>query len=61
MNEKDIAEQAYKNGYEQAVKDTAKEIWSKSKHFYRQYPLSTEVGFCCFRDWLKERYGVEVE
>lgn len=46
---------------EQAVKDTAKEIWEKAKHFYRQYPLSTEVGFCCFRDWIKEHYGVEVE
>jgi uncharacterized Zn finger protein (UPF0148 family) len=48
-------------GIEQAVKDTAKEMWKKAKHFYRQYPLSTEVGFCCFRDWIKERYGVEVE
>lgn len=49
------------NLYQQAVKDTAKEIWKKGKHFYRQYPLSTEVGLCCLRDWIKETYGVEVE
>ena len=48
-------------GKNKAVKDTAKEIWGRAKHFYKQYPLSTEVGFCCFRDWINERYGVEVE
>ena len=27
MDKYDVAEQAYKNGYEQGVKDTAKDIW----------------------------------
>ena len=53
--------QEEKRAYAGAVKDTAKEIWSKGKHFYNQYPLSTEVGLCCLRDWIKKRYGVEVE
>lgn len=53
-------EAIYNNGYEQAVKDTAKEIYDYIKSI-EEHGLPTS----CVGEWvknrLKERYGVEVE
>lgn len=63
MNEKDIAEQAYANGYEQAVKDTANRIFRQVLRLYQG--LSKAERETMAFEWklldLAVEYGVEVE
>jgi hypothetical protein len=42
---------------QQAVKDTAKEIYD----WLKEHLAPTPSGLCIFKTYLKERYGVEVE
>ena len=54
-------EAIYNNGYEQAVKDTAKEISKKVVDLNVIYGDDFRLFLDNFELWVKERYGVEVE
>ena len=54
--------QSFKNGYDKAVKDTAKEIYENvHKWCDGRIPEGLLNYIKLFDVWLKERYGVEVE
>ena len=56
MDNKDVAEQAYKNGYEQGKVDAAKEIFKK----VYSYTIEKEVGTRYLIRRLAKEYGIEL-
>lgn len=63
MDKKDIAEQAYENGYEQGVKDTAKEIIEELDLFFKGTTFRQGYEFQKISNKLREiakRIGLEV-
>ncbi len=51
MDFKDVAEQAYKNGYKKGSEETASKIYNKLRGH----------GTTFVKKWIKENYDIEIE